>query len=68
MVGPAALGEVVVRAEVGAEAEAEVDFETGTYLVVNGGRAAQVGTVVFAAGLLAERKIHLRLRPMDGRP
>ena len=56
MVGPAVLREAVVGADVGVEAE--VDFEIG----------AQVGTVALAAVLLAERKIHLRLRPMDGRP
>ena len=66
MVGPAALGEVVVRAEVGVEAEVDFEIEIVTYLVFDGGGAAEVGCVALVQA--QGSKIHLRLRPMDGRP
>ena len=70
MVGLAALGEVVVRVGVGAETE--FDFGIGTYLVFDGGGAAEVGAAALAAALAAVLAAVLQPLgskiPMDVRP
>lgn len=53
-----------MRAEVAVEAG--VEFEVGTYLVRDRAGGA-VGGIAIAAVLLAATKIHLQLRPTDGR-